>query len=61
MAELPWDYQDDNVSVALTGKAFKLAKELAPRNPFMFNSILKKARVYARMSPDDKAMLVDSL
>jgi len=27
----------------------------------MFNSILLKAKVYARMSPDDKAMLVDSL
>ena len=47
--------------MALTGKAFMLARELAPRNQFMFNSILKKARVYARMSPDDKATLVDSL
>jgi len=27
----------------------------------MFNSILKKGRVYARMAPDDKAMLVESL
>ena len=27
----------------------------------MFNSILRKGRVYARMSPDDKALLVDSL
>ena len=27
----------------------------------MLNSILSKAKVYARMSPDDKALLVDSL
>ena len=58
---MPWDYQDNTVSVALTGKAFKHALERQNQNPFMFNSILKKARVYARMSPDDKAMLLDSL
>jgi len=27
----------------------------------MFSSVLAKAKVYARMSPDDKALLVDSL
>jgi len=27
----------------------------------LFNSVLLKANVYARMSPDDKARLVDSL
>ena len=27
----------------------------------MFNSILAKAKVYARMSPDDKALLVESI
>ena len=27
----------------------------------MFNAVLAKAKVYARMSPDDKALLVDSL
>ena len=47
--------------MAITGRAFKYAQECQSQNPFMFNSILAKARVYARMSPDDKALLVDSL
>ena len=58
---LPWDYQDDNLNVALTGKAFKHIYDRKQQNPFMFNSVLSKAKVYARMSPDDKALLVDSL
>ena len=47
--------------MALTGKAFKYALDRQHTNPFVFNSILAKARVFARMSPDDKALLVDSL
>ena len=58
---LPWDYQDANLNVALTGKAFKHIYDRKQQNPFMFNSVLSKAKVYARMSPDDKALLVDSL
>ena len=49
------------MSVALTGKAFKHVYERKEQSPFIFNSILAKAKVYARMSPDDKALLVDSL
>ena len=49
------------MNVALTGKAFKHAMERKEQNPFMFNAILAKAKVYARMSPDDKALLVESL
>ena len=60
-SQLPWEYQDENISVALTGKAFKYVYERKAQSPFIFNSILSKAKVYARMSPDDKAMLVDSL
>ena len=55
---LPWDYQDQNISVALTGKAFKHALQRQSESPFMFNAILSKGKVYARMSPDDKALLV---
>lgn len=58
---LPWDYQDESINVALTGKAFKYALDRQIAQPFVFNSILAKARVFARMSPDDKALLVDSL
>ena len=47
--------------MALTGKAFKHVYERKEQSPFIFNSILAKAKVYARMSPDDKALLVDSL
>ena len=47
--------------MALTGKAFKYVYDRQLQNPFMFKSILSKAKVYARMSPDDKAILVDSL
>ena len=59
--DLPWDYQDKEINVALTGKAFKHYFERKNKDPFKFNSILAKAKVYARMSPDDKALLVDSL
>ena len=60
-SSLPWDYLDEKVNVALTGKAFKYIYERQRQNPFMFSSVLAKAKVYARMSPDDKALLVDSL
>ena len=58
---LPWDFQQENISVALTGKAFKFAHDRQTEDPFLFNSILAKAKVFARMSPDDKAFLVDNL
>ena len=60
-ADLPWNFRDESVSVALTGKAFKHALEKESQNPYLFNSILAKAKVFARMSPDDKALLVNSL
>jgi len=59
--QLPWDYLDKSVSVALTGKAFHHALQMGSQNPFMLNSILAKAKVYARMSPSDKALLVEAL
>jgi cation-transporting ATPase 13A2 len=30
-------------------------------NPFILNAILTKGKVYARMAPDDKALLVQNL
>jgi len=47
--------------VALTGRAFRYAYENRENEPFVFQSILARGRVFARMSPDDKALLVDSL
>ena len=58
---LPWNYLDDTIEVALTGKAFNWIVSNKSSHPFLFNSVLLKANVYARMSPDDKARLVDSL
>lgn len=58
---LPWDYQDNNISVALTGKAFNHVLQRQNENPFILNAILTKGKVYARMAPDDKALLVQNL
>jgi len=57
--KLPWHYLDDNIEVALTGKAFNLVLEM--NNDYILNSVLAKAKVFARMGPDDKANLVENL
>lgn len=59
--KLPFDYKDQQIGVALTGKAFKYLEERQKTQEFAFKSVLAKAQVYARMSPDDKAFLVDNL
>ena len=53
--------QESSVEVALTGKAFKLLEREKEDRGFEFKSVLAKAQVFARMSPDDKALLVQSL
>ena len=58
---LPWHYRNDDIGVGMTGKAFKILADRKEENPFVFNSVLSKCQVFARMSPDDKAELVDSL
>lgn len=58
---LPWSYLNNEIDVALTGRAFRHLHQEREKNAFAFNSVLAKASVYARMSPDDKALLVDSL
>ena len=58
---LPWHYKDSSVEVALTGKAFRLLESQKDQRPFEFKSVIAKAQVFARMSPDDKALLVSSL
>jgi magnesium-transporting ATPase (P-type) len=45
----------------LTGKAFNQILENKDENPYILNSVLAKANVYARMGPDDKANLVENL
>ena len=45
---------EGNTSLALTGKAFNLIQELRDSQPVLYEAILAKTKVYARMSPDDK-------
>ena len=58
---IPWHYRNDEVGVGITGKAFKILASRKEENPYVFNSVLAKCQVFARMSPDDKAELVESL
>jgi magnesium-transporting ATPase (P-type) len=57
--DLPWNYKDPSIEVALTGKAFNHV--LQSGDTFLINSVLAKANVFARMGPDDKASLVEHL
>ena len=61
MENLPWDYKDESIEVALTGRAFKLIESDKEAKNFTFRSVLSKAQIYARMSPNDKALLVTCL
>lgn len=58
---LPWNFKNTGVDVALTGKAFKYLENNKLNDMFTFKSVLARAQVFARMSPDDKALLVSSL
>jgi cation-transporting ATPase 13A2 len=56
----PWQHPPDEYAVALTGKAF----DILVNDPAQVNTlkqVLLKAQIYARMSPDDKAKLVEKL
>ena len=52
---------DRNVEVAVTGKALKHIIENRETNPYVLNSVIAKAKVFARMGPDDKASLVENI
>ena len=58
---IPWHYLDRNVEVALTGKALKLIIAQKDQNPYVLLSVVAKAKVFARMGPDDKACLVENM
>jgi cation-transporting ATPase 13A3/4/5 len=59
--QLPWDYKDESIEVAITGKAFKQICDLREVNPYVLSSVVAKAKVFARMGPDDKAALVENI
>ena len=58
---IPWNYQDADIGIGITGKAFKILADRREQNPYVFNSVLSKCQVFARMSPDDKAELVETM
>jgi cation-transporting P-type ATPase 13A2 len=48
--------------VAITGKAFNLLlNDPEPQQQAVLKQVLIKSQIYARMSPDDKAKLVEKL
>lgn len=58
---LPWHYKNDRIEVAVTGPAFRHIIQNKEANPFVYNSICRKAQVFARMSPMDKEWLILAL
>jgi len=45
----------------VTGNAFKHIVAASLDDPFVLNSVIAKAKVFARMGPDDKALLVENM
>lgn len=60
MTQVPWE-NDDKCGVALNGKMLSFMIQNKDEYELVLNKTLKKAQVYARMSPDDKANLVENL
>lgn len=58
----PWPNKTDDYVLALTGSAFIQLYELDALNPnTIYKTVLDRAQVYARMSPEDKGFLVGQL
>jgi len=58
--DFDWQHPPENYSIAITGKAFNhLVSD--PDQQQILQRVLLKAQIYARMSPDDKATLVEKL
>lgn len=62
-ASVPWEsmVDDDSIGVAINGPTFQYLLEHIDKYEVVLLKILAKAQVYARMSPEGKAMLVDKL
>ena len=63
MTYVPWkdDSSSDDIGVALNGKTLQYMIDNKSRYGTVLLKVLYKAQVYARMSPDDKAKLVEQL
>lgn len=58
--DFPWQHPPEEYSLAITGKAFNMLLQ-DPEQKAVLQQVLLKAQIYARMSPDDKAALVEQL
>ena len=59
-SKAPWEDLDPRTfSVALNGKALQYLFTRKQSHESLLHKVLLKAQVYARMSPDDKAVLVE--
>ena len=56
--KLPFEADSKTCEVAVSGKAFRYIVDNRDTNPFVFNSIIEKGRIFARMGPEMKAELV---
>lgn len=60
--QVPWDGQDlKDFGVALNGKTLSFMYQNRELYEIALRKVLMQAQVYARMSPDDKANLVELL
>ena len=59
--DVPWDNKEVECGVALNGSTLAFMKNNKDKYGVVLYKILFKAQVYARMSPDDKAVLVELL
>jgi len=57
---MPWNYKDTNCEVVVSGKLMRHLYNNRGNDGFSYRSVLARANVFARMKPDDKAMLVAS-
>ena len=59
--DLSWTYDGDQSTLAVTGEAFKALERSKELDMPFFKMVLKRAQIFARMSPNDKALLVKSI
>jgi cation-transporting ATPase 13A3/4/5 len=61
-AKYPWDDLDEGYSLVFTGDTFNHMMKRDPKaSKGSTKKILENSAVFARMSPDDKALLIDAL
>jgi len=58
---LPWHYRDDDVAIGITGKALRFLIENREMYEYELKTVLHSAQVFARMSSDEKVLLVENL